>query len=167
MQPRATSLLLVAAGSVKQPFAVISNKWEVLALHLREFQMEDYQRVVDLWHSAGIVLSRSDDKEGVAKKLGRDPDLFVVSDDGGRIIGAVMGCYDGRRGWVNHLAVAPDYQRRGLGAAIMAELELRLQAKGCDKVNLLIEPSNSNAQGFYEKLGYERDELIFMEKWLG
>ena len=163
----ANPLWFMASAAVNQNFAVISNKWEVLALHLRVFQMEDYQRVVELWRSTGIVLSRSDDNEGIAKKLGRDPDLFVLADDGGRIVGAVMGSYDGRRGWVNHLAVALDYQRRGLGAAIMSDLELRLLAKGCDKVNLLIEPSNSNVQGFYEKLGYKRDELIFMEKWLG
>ena len=77
-----------------------------------------------------------------------------------------MGSYDGRRGWVNHLAVAPERQGQGLGAAIMAELERRLVTKGCEKVNLLIEPDNAGVQAFYEKLSYSRDPLIFMEKWL-
>ncbi len=48
----------------------------------------------------------------------------------------------------------------------MQELEHRLQEKGCAKVNLLIEPANASVQAFYQRLGYQRDELIFMEKWL-
>jgi ribosomal protein S18 acetylase RimI-like enzyme len=133
---------------------------------VREFGIKDYEYVIELWRAAGLFLSRSDDREEIQKKLERDADLFIVAEENGRIIGAVMGCYDGRRGWVNHLAVAPDYQGKSLGTLLMKELEKRLKEKGCTKVNLLIEPSNQSVQDFYQKLGYNRDELIFMEKWL-
>jgi ribosomal protein S18 acetylase RimI-like enzyme len=69
-------------------------------------------------------------------------------------------------GWINHLAIHSNYQGRGLGAAMVAQLEERLRIKGCMKVNLLIEPGNAQVQHFYETLDYQRDELIFMEKWL-
>nr|WP_312114898.1 GNAT family N-acetyltransferase [Brevibacillus reuszeri] len=68
--------------------------------------------------------------------------------------------------WVNHLAVDPAYQGQDLGSRLMQELETRLAALGCEKVNLLIEPSNSGVQAFYGRLGFTADELIFMEKWM-
>ena len=135
-------------------------------MHVRNFQMNDYDEVIALWTQAGLLLSRSDNREGFQRKLERDADLFLVAIDGTAIIGAVMGCYDGRRGWVNHLAVAPQHKGQGLGTHLLQEIEHRLQAKGCDKVNLLITPSNASVQTFYQQLGYQRDELIFMEKWL-
>ena len=98
--------------------------------------MRDYEQVTALWRAAGLSLSLSDDVSGIEHKMKRDPELFIVAESAGRISGAVMGCYDGRRGWVNHLAVAPDQQRNGLGTMLMAELEARFLAIGCVKVNL-------------------------------
>jgi ribosomal protein S18 acetylase RimI-like enzyme len=128
--------------------------------------MDDYDEVIALWTQAGLELSPSDSREGIQRKLERDADLFLVAVDGSTIVAAVMGCYDGRRGWINHLAVSPQYKGRGLGTLLLQEVEHRLQKKGCDKVNLLITPSNADVQTFYQHLGYQRDELIFMEKWL-
>ncbi|MBA4493831.1 GNAT family acetyltransferase [Paenactinomyces guangxiensis] len=132
----------------------------------RNFKQSDYDSVIDLWKRAGIILSRSDTIQGLEKKLDRDPELFFVAEEEGRIIGVVMGCYDGRRGWINHLAVDPEYQGRCIGQEIIQELEKRFRKLGCEKVNLLIEMHNSSVQGFYEKMGFKKDELIFMEKWL-
>lgn len=128
--------------------------------------MRDYEQVTALWGAAGLSLSLSDDVHGIEHRMQRDPDLFIVAESGGRIVGAVMGCYDGRRGWVNHLAVTPGEQRSGIGATLMSELEERFRAVGCVKVNLLIEPNNSGVQRFYDGIGYTRDDLIFMEKTL-
>jgi ribosomal protein S18 acetylase RimI-like enzyme len=136
------------------------------SIHIRNFRMEDYDEVVALWKRAGLELGQSDDREGIARKLERDADLFLVAVGEVAIVGVVMGCYDGRRGWVNHLAVDPDYKGQGLGTQIMQKMERRLREKGCGKVNLLIEPKNAIVQTFYQRLGYQRDELIFMEKWL-
>jgi ribosomal protein S18 acetylase RimI-like enzyme len=137
-----------------------------MGVSIRDFSMADYDAVVALWRAAGLVLSRSDSPEGIRHKLDRDPDLFLVGLDGNRIVAAVLGCYDGRRAWVNHLAVAPELQGRSIGPLLLDELERRLRAKGCTKVNLLIEPGNAAVQGFYRRQGYHADELIFMEKWI-
>ncbi|MBV9230012.1 MAG: GNAT family acetyltransferase [Chloroflexi bacterium] len=136
-------------------------------MHLRSFQMEDYEAVAALWREAGLHLSKSDSRAGIARKLERDADVFLVAEDEGTIVGAVMGTYDGRRAWVNHLAVAAACRGHGLGKRLIEEMERRLRAKGCDKVNLLIEPDNAGVQEFYQQLGYEQRQLIFMQKWLG
>lgn len=133
---------------------------------IRSFQISDYEQVATLWQRAGIESSPSDRPEGLLKKLERDPELFIVAEEADRIVGAVIGAYDGRRGWIYHLAVAPDQQRDGLGSAIMNELEHRFRAIGCEKANLLVTPENAQVQKFYEHLGYGCNELIFMEKWL-
>lgn len=134
---------------------------------IQTFSMDQYDEVIQLWQRAGLQLSRSDTFEGILKKLERDAELFLVAKNAeDQIIGAVMGSYDGRRGWVNHLAVDPDCQGQDFGTQLMNELEQRLAMLGCEKVNLLIEPKNSCVQAFYEKQGFREDELIFMEKWL-
>ncbi|UFJ41153.1 GNAT family acetyltransferase [Brevibacillus humidisoli] len=137
-----------------------------MSIAIRSFAMSDYEPVIRLWCRAELEISRSDSYEQIQKKLQRDPELFLVAVEGNKIIGAVIGAYDGRRGWVYHLAVDSDEQRKGVGYAMMKELESRFQAIGCEKVNLLIEPNNAQVQGFYERLGFQSDELIFMEKWV-
>lgn len=135
-------------------------------MQFRNFDLDDFEQVVDLWRKSGLIPSRSDTLEGMKEKLKRDPQLFFVLEEASQIIGVVMGSYDGRRGWINHLAVAPEFQGKMIGQRIVEELEERFMQVGCEKVNLLIELSNHNVQDFYEKQGYKRDDLIFMEKWL-
>jgi ribosomal protein S18 acetylase RimI-like enzyme len=135
-------------------------------MHIRPFQIEDYDAVTDLWKATGLHLNRSDSVEGIRRKLERDADLFLVAVEDGAIIGVVMGAYDGRRGWINHLAVSYSHQGQGVGRHLMQEVESRLRAKGCDKVNLLVEPANIGVPAFYERLGYQRRDLILMQKWI-
>ncbi|MDN3956404.1 GNAT family acetyltransferase [Sporolactobacillus laevolacticus] len=135
-------------------------------MKFRSFTLNDFNSVIHLWNKAGLILSPSDTSEGLKKKLQRDSELFFVAEGDHQIIGVVMGSYDGRRGWINHLAVDPEYQGRKIGQAMIMELEKRFKKEGCEKVNLLIEPSNKGVQSFYEKQAYKRDELIFMEKWI-
>lgn len=136
---------------------------------LRTFRFpEDYQAVYDLWSRAGpgIQLRKSDEPEEVAKKLQRDPDLFLVAEAEGRIIGAVMGGFDGRRGLIYHLAVDPAFRRRGIGSALMAELERRLVAKGCLRAYLLVAEENQETIAFYRRLGWEIMPVVTMAKTL-
>lgn len=135
-------------------------------MEIREFDAGDYENVVALWSRAGLLPGRSDEWKEIEKKRARDPDLFLVGVDEGRIAAAVIGGYDGRRGWVYHLAVEPKRHAQGFGALLLDELESRLRQKGCLKINLLIDPENACVTGFYRRRGYAVDELIFMEKWL-
>lgn len=127
------------------------------AMNIREFQMSDYDSVIALWQGAGdgIHLRRSDSREEIAKKIQRDPDLFLLLEHEGALVGAVMGGFDGRRGLVYHLAIDPRFRRQGLAASLMESLEARLRAKGCLKVYLLVTNENQEAQQYYQKRGWE------------
>ncbi len=136
-------------------------------LILREFQFpKDFPHVINLWQNAGpgIHLRRSDEESEIAKKLQRDPDLFLVAEVDQRIIGSVLGGFDGRRGMVYHLAVESAYRKRGIGALLMQELEERLKAKGCLKTYLLVTRDNLKAIRFYENSGWEKMDLFIYGK---
>lgn len=126
----------------------------------------DTGNLVSLWRAAGLRFDPSAVRAELRSVLDRDELVLVDSDDQGEIGGAVLGTFDGRRGWVNRLAVRQDMQGKGVGARLLAELERRLTALGCTKVNLLIEPENAAVEGFYARQGYQPDDLIFMEKHL-
>ena len=137
---------------------------------IREYNFaRDYDAVLELWRSAGpgVHVGASDTRDEIAKKLERDPDLFLVAEDDGHIVGSVIGGFDGRRGMVYHLAVAVEYRGRGIGTALMNELESRLKAKGCLKYYLQITSDNVDVVNFYEQLGWQRSPYIFMSKTIG
>ena len=124
---------------------------------------QDYQAVYDLWSRAGngIHLRHSDEPEEIRKKTGRDPDLFLVAERDGKIIGTVLGGFDGRRGMMYHLAVEPSERFRGIGEALMAELEGRLREKGCIRYYLLVTRDNDEAISFYERRGWKRMDDLY------
>lgn len=126
---------------------------------LRTFRFpDDYPAVIDLWKNAGtgIAVRRSDDPDQVALKMQRDPDLFLVAEAGGEIVGTVVGGFDGRRGMVYHLAVSHPFRQQGVGTALMEELERRLREKGCIRSYLLVLDDNVEAMHFYEARGWDR-----------
>ncbi|BBK40303.1 GNAT family acetyltransferase [Allostella vacuolata] len=135
-------------------------------MQVRNYGPGDFDGVIALWQACGLHPSRSDTPGSLAHKLERDPDLFLVVEEAGRIVGSIIGSYDGRRGWINRLAVAPELRGRAVGRMLVDTVEQRLAERGCDKVNLLIEPDNRTVIDYYDRLGYRTDELVFMEKWL-
>ena len=121
---------------------------------LREFRFpQDYEAAARLWKSMdkGIHFGRSDAPQEIAQKISRDPDLFLVAEQDAMLIGTLIGGYDGRRGMIYHLAVAADFREKGIGAQLLAEVEKRLQAKGCLKCYLLVDADNTEAIQFYER----------------
>lgn len=130
---------------------------------IRTFQFpNDYDKVLELWQAAGkgIHVGRSDEPGAIQKKLQRDPDLFLLAEQDACLVGTVLGGFDGRRGIVYHLAVAANYRQQGIGEALMEELEKRLKQKGCIRSYLLVTHDNHGAVQFYEKLGWERMDLL-------
>ena len=139
-------------------------------LVLREFQLSsDYSQVITLWQNAGpgVHIRHSDEQSEIAKKLLRDPDLFLVAELGGHIIGTVLGGFDGRRGMVYHLAVDSSFRKNGVGNALMAELEKRMEQKGCIRSYLLVTRDNLDAIRFYESHDWEQMDLLVYGKDIG
>jgi ribosomal protein S18 acetylase RimI-like enzyme len=147
--------------------AMRSNSSPPDNLILREFIFpSDYSQVINLWKNAGpgIHLRHSDERDEIAKKLQRDPDLFIVAEINGLIIGSVLGGFDGRRGMVYHLAVADSYREKGIGTVLMNELEKRMKQKGCIRSYLLVTRDNLDAIGFYETIGWDQMDLLIYGK---
>ena len=133
------------------------------SVEIREFRFpSDYEQVYALWRSIekGVHVGRSDTLDEIRKKLSRDPDLFLVAESNGSIIGAVMGGYDGRRGLIYHLAVAFSFRGQGIGSELMEEVESRLRAKGCLKCYLLITVDNLEVADYYQKRGWQHMDQV-------
>jgi ribosomal protein S18 acetylase RimI-like enzyme len=134
---------------------------------IREFKIDDYSTVRDLWQTAGLVLRPGDELDDIKLKLQRDADLFLVAERDQEIVGSVIGGWDGRRGWIYHLAVKPQHQRKGIGARLIRELENRLVAKGAKKVNAQVYKWNERSSEFFKAIGYEaQPDLIMTGKQL-
>lgn len=131
---------------------------------VRQFSYpEDYARVIYLWKrmEKGVHIGRSDGPMEIKKKLQRDPDLFLVAEVGDELVGAVVGGYDGRRGFIYHLAVAQDFRGQGIASRLMNEVEDRLRALGCLRTYLFVLRGNEDAMHFYERNGWERMEYVY------
>ena len=123
---------------------------------IREFKIEDYPAVQSLWAEAGLPfrpLGR-DRPERVAAEITRDTAVFLVAAVGDRLAGVVFGTHDGRRGWINRLAVAPAFQRRGVARRLVREVERRLEARGLEITSALIESENEASMRFFAAIGY-------------
>jgi ribosomal protein S18 acetylase RimI-like enzyme len=132
-------------------------------VQIREFKFpNDFPRVQSLWASMekGVRLGRSDTPEEIKKKLDRDPDLFLVAEEDGQIVGTVIGGYDGRRGLLYHLAVAASFRGQGIGSRLMEEIESRLRAKGCLRCYLMVLADNDEALRYYENHGWENMQHV-------
>ncbi|MGB3374585.1 MAG: GNAT family acetyltransferase [Microbacterium sp.] len=130
-----------------------------MTAEIRTFHRADTEAVVALWEEADLTRPWNDPRADIERMLAVWPDLLVVADDDGRIVGTVMAGYDGHRGWIYYLASAPDRRGEGIGRALVEEAEARLVALGCPKVQLMVRPGNEIVFAFYDQLGYERFDV--------
>ncbi len=139
---------------------------KVTKLIVRPYQPDDEQQVIELWHRCDLVVPWNDPKYDIELKLKIQPHLFLVAAIENLIVATVMAGYEGHRGWINYLAVLPDYQRQGIGRLMMTKAEAELKKLGCPKVNLQIRAKNQSVIAFYEKIGFCDDHIIGMGKRL-
>jgi ribosomal protein S18 acetylase RimI-like enzyme len=136
-------------------------------VQIRPFRESDAGAVIALWKSVfGYTTAHNDPERALRAKLALDPELLLVAADEGRVVGTIMGGYDGHRGWIYSLAVDPDRRRQGIGTALVRAVEQALTARGCMKINLQVLPTNAQTVAFYEFVGYRVEERISMGKVL-
>jgi ribosomal protein S18 acetylase RimI-like enzyme len=135
-------------------------------VHIRPFHAEDEPAVVALWEQCHLTRPWNDPHKDIARKLKIQPELFLVGAENGAIVATVMAGYEGHRGWVNYLAVAPAFRGRGFGRALMDRVEQVLLGMGCPKVSLLIRSANADVVEFYRHIGYAQDEVVTLGKRL-
>ena len=135
-------------------------------MDIRAFRPGDEAAVVSLWEECGLTRPWNDPRKDIARKLMVQPGLFLVGSVDGRLIATVMAGYEGHRGWVNYLAVAPRSRGQGYGRALMERVEQLLLDLGCPKVNIQVRASNAEALGFYRAIGYAQEERVSLGKRL-
>lgn len=135
-------------------------------VEIRPFVITDEAAVIALWERCELIRPWNDPGKDIRRKLHMRPDLLLVGDVDGEIVTTVMVGYEGHRGWINYLAVAPEHQRKGFGRRMMDEAERLLRKEECPKVNLQVREANEAAIKFYQSLGYSADKVISMGKRL-
>ena len=136
-------------------------------MKIRPYSTDDQQAVIALWDACGLLRPWNDPCRDIERKLTVQPELFLVGvDSAGQLIATAMAGFDGHRGWVNYLAVAPHKRRLSLGRQLMQEAERLLVDLGCPKLNLQVRTGNIEVIEFYRKLGYSQDEVISLGKRL-
>jgi len=135
-------------------------------MEIHPFQVADEPAVIDLWRRCDLVRPQNDPEKDVARKVAAGAEMFLVAVIDGKIVGTVMAGYEGHRGWINYLGVAPEYRKQGIGRALMAEAERMLAAVGCPKINLQVRTNNQSVVDFYRAIGFAVDDVISMGKRL-
>ena len=133
-------------------------------MNIREMIEADYDQVYQLWLScAGMGLNDLDDsKEGIARFLQRNPQTCLVAVENQMIIGAILVGSDGRRAYIYHTAVHPNYRRRGIARQLVETVLTVLDDLKIHKVALVVFKRNTEGNQFWERLGFSvREDLIY------
>lgn len=137
-----------------------------MALIVRLYEEADRDAVLRLWEEAGIDRPWLDLGAEIDEMVRHDPSLFFVAVNDDAVVGAVMGGYDGRRGWMYHLAVEASIRRGGIGRQLVSALEDTMRGRSVAKINLQVRAGNEDVISFYERVGYVDEELTSMGKRL-
>lgn len=138
--------------------------------HIREFSFDtDYESVLSFWSEieSGMNVGRSDTPEEIKKKLQRDPELFLIAEHENQVVGTVIGAFDGRRGFIYHLAVHKNYRRQKIASQLLSAVEQKLRAIGCIKCLLFVFDDNAQAIEFYKNHGWKHqpEDLVFAKEF--
>jgi ribosomal protein S18 acetylase RimI-like enzyme len=137
-----------------------------LSFTIVRYGSEHQDAIVDLWKECDLAVPQNDPVEDIQKKLDFQPLLFFVALLDDKVIGSLMVGYDGHRGWINYLAVLPDYQKRGYGRKLVERAIYELKKLGCLKVNLQVRRNNISAVEFYKHLEFKEDDVVSLGKRL-
>jgi ribosomal protein S18 acetylase RimI-like enzyme len=130
-----------------------------MQFHIATYRSEFLNDVVDLWKKCNLVVPQNDPVEDIQKKVQFQPELFFIGLLDDKVIGSIMVGYEGHRGWINYLAVNPEYQRRGYGEHLVQKGIDELRKMGCLKVNLQVRKTNTSVISFYKHLGFKDDNV--------
>ena len=132
----------------------------------RDFEPADTACVAKLWQDCGLTRPWNDPVKDIERKLTDQNGAFWVVCRGSVVVASVMIGYDGHRGTINYLAIAPELQRGGIGAELMRRAEAFLIDIGCPKVSFCVRKDNHAVLAFYDRLGYVADDVHFLGKRL-
>ena len=127
---------------------------------IRECRCEDVEAVLELWRQAEATPSVTDNADDLRRAVADSPTHVLVAVAEGQIVGSIIGTFEGWRGNIYRMAVHPNYRRRGIARALVAEVEKRLTRQGAKRITALVEKDHPKAMTFWEAVGYRVDERI-------
>lgn len=135
-----------------------------VAIH--EMDIKDYPEIYQLWEmSDQLGIGKSDSRFRIEQFLKRNPGMSYVAWKDDKIVGTVLCGHDGRRGYIHHLMVHPDYRRKGIGQSLVSRCMYALTRIGIQKVHLFVYEDNEGGIKFWESLGWKkRVELTMMSQ---
>jgi ribosomal protein S18 acetylase RimI-like enzyme len=133
---------------------------------IREFRIDDYDDVIELWENAGIHYKPNgrESRARMEKEIKSGLAVFLVAAADNRIVGVVLGTHDGRKGWINRLAVTKEFRRQNIASKLVSVVEARLNKLGIEIISCLIEPENDISKQFFNKLGYTKVPVEYYSK---
>lgn len=133
---------------------------------IRQFKARDYDRIISLWDNANILFRPEgrDSCERINKQIRSGNTILLVAEFNGKVVGTVLGTHDGRKGWINRLAVDVQLRKKDIAKRIVNELESRFKRIGLEVVACLIEGGNTVSMEVFKKLGYEEWDVKYFSK---
>lgn len=131
-------------------------------IHIRELIPSDYDLLVSLWEKAGLPYrSRGrDSREALQNQMRENPAFFLGAFMKDEMVGSIIASYDGRKGWINRVAVSPEHRRQGIAQQLISAAEEALKKRGAEVIGVLIFESNAPSLALFQRLGYETDESV-------
>ncbi|RKR06821.1 ribosomal protein S18 acetylase RimI-like enzyme [Kushneria sinocarnis] len=135
-------------------------------MQLRPYRNGDEEAVISLWQQCALTRPWNDPHRDIARKCAEDPTLFLVGTIDEQLMASAMAGYDGHRGWLHYLAVAPEWQGRGYGRELIVAVERLLIERGCPRLMMMVRPGQPRLLEYYRELGYDAGDFTTLGKRL-
>ena len=134
-------------------------------IEIRTATVADTAGVLELWRTAGSVATVTDDQDAVRVLMVRDPEALLVAEENGHIVGTVIGGWNGWRGEVDRLAVAPTHRRQGLGTRLLDAAMSSLHDRGARRVACIVVADDGDARGFWDasRFGAQQNRVRYVD----
>lgn len=139
---------------------------------IRQLEIKDYDALIELWQRAGLTTLRPqgrDSREAFARLLDPGPDgrirlgapTVLALDKEDHLIGVVIATHDGRKGWINRLAIHPKHRRQGHARRLIAAAEQVLRDQGIQVIGALVERENAASLALFQRVGYQLSRDVY------
>ena len=132
-------------------------------MNIRPMTKEDYDEIFAMWQiTTKRALSKADESCQIERYLDRNPGMSQVAVIDGKIVGTVLAGHDGRRGFIHHMAVLPEYRRRHIGHQLAEKAIEMITKDGIDKTHIFCYQNNETGQNFWKDFGFKKREDVFV-----
>jgi N-acetylglutamate synthase len=137
-----------------------------MKIRISEFKIDSYESALALWERCeGVGLSDADSRENIKLYLNRNPGMSFIAEVDNEMVGTVLSGHDGRRGYIYHVAVSPDFRRKGVGSMLVKSSLNKFREQGILKCHIMLFNNNMAGLKFWESIGWSyRNDICIMSK---